>query len=134
DELKENFYHPLDRNDTPDYLKALTHRLCPESKFIMNENDQPGNDDKIVTRWLPVFFIRKRIDGTLRAIEEIIANIERTGYVPGPLIDLVVAGKVDVPVDNRELTIDEQLSALNGENEEILLSKEANREQLEIAE
>lgn len=134
DELKENFYHPLDRNDTPDYLKALTHRLCPESKFIMNENDQPGKDDKIVTRWLPVFFIRKRIDGTLRAIEEIIANIERTGYVPGPLIDLVVAGKVDVPVDNRELTIDEQLSALNGENEEILLSKEANREQLEIAE
>ncbi len=100
----------------------------------MNENDQPGKDDKIVTRWLPVFFIRKRIDGTLRAIEEIIANIERTGYVPGPLIDLVVAGKVDVPVDNRELTIDEQLSALNGENEEILLSKEANREQLEIAE
>ena len=134
EELRENYYHPLDRNDTPDYLKALTHRLCSESKFIMDESDQPGKGDKIVTRWLPVFFIRKRIDGTLRAIEEIIANIERNGHVPGHLIDLVGAGTVEVPVDNSELTIDEQLAALNGENVDILLSKEANREQLEIAE
>lgn len=134
EDLRENFYHPLDRNDTPDYLKALTHRLCSESKFIMNVNDQPGRGDKIVTRWSPVYFIRRRIDGVLKAIEEIIENIEKTGYVPGHLIDLVGAGTVEVPIDDRELTIEEQLAALNGENADILLSKEANREQLEIAE
>lgn len=134
EDLRENFYHPLDRNDTPDYLKALTHRLCSESKFIMKEDDQPGRGDKIVTQWTPVYFIRRRIDGTLKAIEEIIANIEKTGYVPGHLIDLVGAGTIEVPVDDHELTIDEQLATLSGENIDILLSKEANREQLEIAE
>ena len=134
EDLRENFYHPLDRNDTPDYLKALTHHLCSDSKFIMNEDDQPGRGDKIVTRCSPVYFIRRRIDGTLKAIEEIIANIENTGYVPGHLIDLVGARTIEVPVDDHELTIDEQLAALSGENVDILLSKEANREQLEIAE
>ena len=78
DDLRENFYHPLDRNDTPDYLKILTHLLCSEGKFILNEDDQPGLGDKIVTRWSPVYFIRKRIDGTIKAIEEIIENIEKT--------------------------------------------------------
>jgi hypothetical protein len=134
EDLRENFYHPLDRNDTPDYLKALTHHLCSDSKFIMNEDDQPGRGDKIVTRCSPVYFIRRRIDGTLKAIEEIITNIENTGYVPGHLIDLVGAGTIEVPVDDHELTIDKQLAALSGENVDILLSKEANREQLEIAE
>jgi hypothetical protein len=94
EDLRENFYHPLDRNDTPDYLKALTHRLCSESKFIIKDDDQPGRGDKIVTRWSPVYFIRRRIDGTLKAIEEIITNIEKTGYVPGHLIDLVGAGTI----------------------------------------
>jgi len=134
EDLHENFYHPLDRNDTPDFLKKLTHKLCSESKFIRSGSDQPGRGDKIITRIAPVYFIRKRIDGTLKAIEEIIANIESTGYVPGHLTDLVGGGVINVPVDDHEPTIDEQLAALSGENVDILLSKEANREQLEIAE
>lgn len=134
EDLHEYSYHPLDRNETPDFLKVLTHRLCPESKFVVNDDDQPGREDKIVTRCSPVYFIRKRIDGTLKAIERIITNIENTGYVPGHLIDLVGAGTIEVPGDYHELTIDEQLAALSGENADILLSKEANREQLEIAE
>lgn len=135
EELEENFYHPLDRNDTPDFLKTLTHRLCPNSKFIENNDDQPSSEDRIVvTCSSPVFFIRKRIDGTLKTIQEIIDNIKTTGYVPAHLIDLVGEGAIEVSVDKRELTIEEQLAALSGENTEILLAKEANREQLEIAE
>ena len=49
EDLHENFYHPLDRNDTPDFLKVLTHRLCSESKFVLNDDDQPGRGDRIVT-------------------------------------------------------------------------------------
>ena len=133
DELHEYFYHPLDRNDTPDFLKSLTHRLCSDSKFIKDEDDEIGRGDKIVTRISPVYFIRKRIDGTLKAIEEIISNIEATGHIPAHLIDIVGAGMIEVPDDDHDLTIDEELAALSGESREILLSKEANREQLEIA-
>jgi very-short-patch-repair endonuclease len=134
EDLHEYFYHPLDRNDTPDFLKTLTHRLCSESKFVADDGMQIGHEDKIVTRIAPVYFIRKRIDGTLKAIESIISTIEETGYIPGHLTDIVDGGQVDVPVDDHELSIDEQLAALSGENINILLSKEANREQLEIAE
>jgi len=134
EDLHENFYHPLDRHDTPDFLKTLTHRLCSESRFILNEDEKFELGDKMVTHFSPVYFIRKRIDGTLKAIEEIIVNIENTDYAPGHLIDLVNGGTIEVPIDDHELTIDEQLAALSGENVDILLSKEANREQLEIAE
>lgn len=134
EDLHENFYHPLDRNDAPEFLKILTHRLCSNSRFVQDQNDLVGNDDRLVTSLNAVYFVRKRIDGTLKAIEEIIENIENTGHVPGFLIDLVGGGMVEVPVDDHEHTIDEQLAALSGENPQILLSKEANREQLEIAE
>lgn len=133
DELRDNFYHPLDQFDTPEFLKSLTHRLCSESKFIMNENDEPGRDDKIVTRWAPVYFIRKRIGGVLSAIDEIIKTIEKTGYVPKPITEIFGSDKVKIQPNDSELSIDEQLAALNGENIDILLAKEANQEQLEIA-
>ncbi|MCM1566373.1 MAG: AAA domain-containing protein [Dehalobacter sp.] len=132
--LRENYYHPLDRNDSPDFLKILTHRLCPDSHFITDEQDKICNSDKIITTLNPVFFARKRIDGTLKTIEEIIKTIEGTGRVPGHLIDLVDGGLIEIPENENEPTIEEQLAAISGESISILLSKEANREQLEIAE
>ena len=132
--LRENYYHPLDRNDSPDFLKILTHRLCPDSHFIMDEQDKVSNADKIITTLNPVFFARKRIDGTLKTIEEIIKVIEETGRVPGHLIDLVDGGLIEIPENENEPSIEEQLAAISGESISILLSKEANREQLEIAE
>jgi len=134
EDLRENFYHPLDRHDTIDFLKVLTHRLSSESRFIIDKDEKQNREDKFVTRSLPVYFIRKRIDGTLKAIEEIITNIDNTGYIPGHLLDLVGSGIIEVPEDNPERTIDELLAAASGENIDILLSKEANHEQLEIAE
>ena len=134
DDLRENYYHPLDRNDTPEFLKILTHRLCSESRFITDNDDKDFGNDRIITALNPVYFIRKRIDGTLKAIEEIINHIQDTGYVPGHLLNIVDGGIVEVPEDNQEPAIEEQLAALSGESLPILLSKEANREQLEIAE
>lgn len=134
EDLRENYYHPLDRNDSPDFLKILTHKLCSDSRFITDDNDKIDSEDRLIMTLNPVFFVRKRIDGTLKAIEEIIMNIENTGYVPGHLLNLVDGGKVEIPEDNYEPTIEEQLAALNGESLPILLSKETNREQLEIAE
>lgn len=134
EELNENFYHPLDRHDTPDFLKALIHHLCANSKFIGSEDKVDiKSDDQLLMMLNPVFFVRKRIDGSLKAIDEIIRTIEQTGNVPGHLYDITCAGKVDILFNERELTIEEQLAAASGESTNILLAKEANREQLEIA-
>lgn len=132
--LQENFYHPLDRNDSPDYLKILTHSLCSNSIFIADANEIDHNGESLICQVNPVYFVRKRIDGILKAIDRIIANIEDTAYIPGHLLDLVGGGTIEIPADNHEPTIDEQLASLSGESVSILLSKEANREQLEIAE
>lgn len=133
-DLVENFYHPLDRNYSTNFLKILTHNLSSKSRFIADGNYQTSDEDSLTVTVNPVFFVRKRLDGTLKTMEEIIANIQNTGHVPGHIEDLVEGGEVEVLPEPREQGIEEQLAALNGESLPILLSKEANREQLEIAE
>lgn len=133
EELAENFYHPLDRNDTPDYLKSFVHRLHSESKYSDDLNDDLNGYDKLVIYNNPVFFIRKRTGGVVKAIEEIINQIEETGEVSGPLLNLIGENVSQLAETMKTLDLSESLAAINGEDKDILLSKEANREQLEIA-
>ncbi len=134
DELREFDYHPLDRYDAYDYLKSLIHSLCSEGSYFEPGSEViPDSNDKLILTINPVFFIRKRLDGTAKVIDEIINNIEKTGYIPAHIMDLVAPSNEKKSEDNREPSIDEQLAASSGENFEILLPKEANREQLEIA-
>lgn len=132
--LVENDYHPLDRNDTPGFLKVLIRQLSSDSIYL--ENGVP-DDWKKHNRFLlynaPCFIIRKRQDGTVRAIEKITEAIESGAEIPKTLIDLVSGGKADVPPEEKEYSIEEQLAMVGGESVDVLLSKEANREQLEIA-
>jgi len=134
EELVENDYHPLDRNDTPRFLKVLIRQLSSDSLY----SDHGVPDDwKKQNRFLlynaPCFIIRKRQDGTVRAIEKIITAIEAGAEIPKTLIDLVSGGKADLPPEEKEYSIEEQLAMVGGESVDVLLSKEANREQLEIA-
>lgn len=133
-DLQNNDYHPLDRNDTPDFLKVLVHQLSADSKF--SENGIPENwksSSRLLLYVEPCYIMRKRLDGTLKAIEQIIENVQEEGYIPAPIRDIVSGGKVEVPEDTGEESIEQQLAAVGGESVDILLSKEANKEQLEIA-
>lgn len=134
DDLRKNDYHPMDRNDAPEFLKVLIHQISPESVF--SENGEPAEwylSNRLLLYFSPTFIVRKRFDGTLKAVEQIIENIEETGEIPTHLVDIVSGGKIDVPDNDHEETIEEQLAAVGGESINILLSKEANKEQLEIA-
>lgn len=134
DELRRSDFHPLDRNETPVFLKSLIHQLSSDSSFC------PGGlpaDWKKQGRLLlyadPCYILRRRLDGTPKAIDRIIQNIQQTGFVPAPIGDIVSGGTVELPPEPGEQTIAEQLAAVGGEDPRILLSKEANSEQLEIA-
>jgi len=134
EDLQKNDYHPLDRNDTPAFLKILVHQLSSSSLF----SEQPiAFGEKTHSRLLlyinPCFIIRKRLDGTLKAIERIIEDVQETGKVPKPICDIVSGGTIDIPEDTGEAPIEERLAAVGGESIDILLSKEANKEQLDIA-
>jgi len=134
EEVHDKFYHPLDRHETYDFFKNFVHKLSSKSKFLnLNETPLANTDDKIFISAKPVYYVRNKIDGTRRVIEDIIHDIENGGIIPTHLCELISGGKVEIPEDNHELSIDEQLAETSGESAEILLSKEANREQLEIA-
>lgn len=134
DDLLANDYHPLDRIDTPAFLKALVRQLSSDS--IFSENGIPEGWDR-QNRFLlylsPCYIVRNRLDGTPKAIEKIIENIQQTAFVPAPIVDIVSGGKIDLPEDCGEESVEEQLAAVGGESVDVLLSKEANKEQLEIA-
>ena len=133
-DLRKNDYHPLDRNDTPGFLKVLVHQLSSDSLFV--ENKIPVDwkkTNRLMLTASPCYIVRKRLDGTLKAIEQIIENVQETGEVPAPIGDIVSGGTIEIPDDIGEETVEEQLAAVGGESVDILLSKEANKEQLEIA-
>lgn len=133
-DLQNNDYHPLDRNDTPAFLKVLVHQLSSDSCF--SENGIPESwksSGRLLLYMDSVYIMRKRLDGTLKAIEQIIENISETGYIPEPIREIVSGGKVEIPDDSEEESLEEQLAAVGGESVDVLLSKEANKEQLEIA-
>lgn len=132
--LQENDYHPLDRNETPGFLKTLAHELSSDS--IFSEEKAPDkwySKGRLFLSMEPYYIVRKRLDGTVKAIEKIIENVQETDYIPDPIIDIVKGGLRDIPDELKEETVEEQLAAVGGESVDILLSKEANREQLEIA-
>ncbi len=134
DNLQKNDYHPLDRNETPVFLKTMARQLSDDSQF----SKQPITGDEELQRRVllylyPCFIVRKRLDGTVKAIERIIEDIQNTDKVPQPIGDIVSGGMIDINEDTGEVPIEERLAAVGGESVDILLSKEANKEQLDIA-
>ncbi|MDR1913623.1 MAG: AAA family ATPase, partial [Clostridiales bacterium] len=135
EELVENYYHPLDRNNDSDFLKAFTHKLSSDSSFVGYDSEAKKTSAYLTLSMnSPLFFVRRKIDGTLKALETIASTIEETKEFPAPIGEIVSGGFVDVPKTTPQQTIEAQLASANGENPDILLSKAANKEQLEIAE
>ena len=134
DDLRQNDYHPLDRNETPVFLKVLVHQLSSDSVFVDGSVPEDWKKQGRLLMYMdPCYILRRRLDGTPKAIERIIEQIQETGFVPDPIGDIVSGGKVEVPEDAGEQSIEQQLAAVGGEDVDILLAKEANSEQLEIA-
>ena len=85
DDLRRNDYHPLDRNETPGFLKVLIHQLSSDS--IFSDNGIPEDwkkQGRLLLYMDPCYILRRRLDGTPKAIERIIEHIQDTGFVSPP--------------------------------------------------
>lgn len=131
-DLIQNDFHPMDKKGTKDFLKTLVHKLSSDSKFIDEENEDEFCDNRIQMIFNPCIIMRNKLDNTVKTLEQIVKNIEDTGFVPKHLLDIVNGGILDKPEEVQE-SIEESLAKTGGESIDILLCKEANREQLEIA-
>lgn len=132
-DLRDNDYHPLDRNDLPIFLKMLIQQLSSDSQYSNNGIPDDWGQDRLLLYRRPAYILRKRPDNTLKAIEQIVQDIEENDDIPEPIREIVDGGKIEVPEDASPLSIEQQLASVGGESVDILLSKPANKEQLEIA-
>lgn len=118
DKIIENNIHPISKNDViKDFFREFIHNLNPRAEFT--EDNKISEDDNIITiEWKPILFIRKKDDGKIEAINNIIKDIEEGGEIPGYLAELVGI----IENDKKEI-----------ENiPDILFTKETNNEQMEI--
>ena len=118
DKILENNIHPISKNDTiKDFFREFIHNLNPRAQFI-EDLDKKNKESVITIEWKPILFIRKKDDGKVEAINNIIKDIENGGEIPEYLSELVgVIGS-----DKRAI---EPIP-------DILFTKETNNEQIEI--
>lgn len=135
DRLTQEDVHPLDEHEMPMYLKALANMLSSKAKYINGALPEGWEKtERLVIYWRPIFIIRKRRSGAVQAIEHIIEHIEETGEISQAFLDIVAATpEGQLESDPVNVSIEERLAAVGGESVDIILPKEANREQLEIA-
>ena len=118
DKIIENNIHPISKNDViKDFFREFIHSLNPRAEFV--EDKKISDEDNVITiEWKPILFIRKKDDGKIEAINNIIKDIEEGGEIPGYLAELVGI----IENDKKEI-----------ENiPDILFTKETNNEQMEI--
>lgn len=120
--VQEKNLHPMDKNNIKNFFREFIHKLSAKGQF--SEDMEIPDQEAIIIEDRPLIFIRKKEDGIVRAIENIIEKIENFGEIPEQLSELV--GIVSVSEKER--------MEGNIQAEEILFTKESNGEQIEIAE
>lgn len=135
--VQESDVHPFERGEEIEKLLTRAVRtLSPKSVFA--KDDIPVGWEALGAPYLmrlsPCLIFRVRRSRVVQAVGEIIDDINEKGTVPRPIRDIVVGGKREpVTINTGEQSVEEELAAVGGESADILLSKEANKEQLEIA-
>jgi hypothetical protein len=119
--------HPLGDKKTEEFLRRAASELHADGKFLGFAVPPPSRSFPQIVR-APVIFLRTRALGFEAAIRAIKEDIEAGGEIPDSLAALsgvhAKLGDITDAVDPFEQ---------GDEAEDVLLTKEANREQLEIA-
>lgn len=127
---QENGWHPYNLNETSDFLKSLTHLLSTDSRYYGAEEKIENTGERLIVRFDPVLFLRKRSDGTVKAIETILRDISEDAEIPDSLSGIL--GEHEAAHSNSDLEALDFINSRDLESEDILLPKPANREQIQV--
>ena len=129
EDLDNGGWHPLGGDNTSEFLKRLVVQLSPYGDLtradLRNKREIPTIHRN------PLLFLRKRTLGYSQALESILEDLPERDDLPDFLknvVGIVTKTSPDLDGGGMPTGIDP-----NGEDETILLSKEANGEQLQIA-
>lgn len=125
DELSIGGVHPLNGASTNGFLKRLALTLSGQGVVLESASGaQPREHPQVYRR--PVLFLRSRATGFARAIESILEDVERTGSLAASLERIVGVA--------RDGATDWATSKGQFAGGDVLLSKQANLEQVQIVE
>lgn len=132
DELKKTEFAPLGEDDTEGFLLRLIQGLFPSRGAVRQSSDQLDLDtqpDSPTIERQPVIFMRQRRTGPSSIFDAVLQDIaSRLDFSPALLQILGLTESTPIEADS---TVGGR--GLGNEDEDVLLSKPANREQLEIA-
>ena len=125
--------HPLGGSEVAGFLKSVVTRLSSKGTYVENEPPGPERQDPAIGRG-PAFLLRKRTAGFARAIEAVIADLNNGGEIPRALCNVVGVppDETDEQIVYAEFSDASPVSELLPDDA-ILFTKEANKEQLDIA-
>lgn len=129
-ELEAAGWHPLGGDETDSFLKRLVMRMSARGEFCGNGEPRADGSVPRIGR-SPMVFLRRRTLGFGAALEAILKDLSTREDLPSALLRIV---GIDAE-QGRVKDIEEEPSwytSPNGEDEQILFTKPANREQLEI--
>ncbi|MDE2059591.1 MAG: hypothetical protein KGL31_02915 [candidate division NC10 bacterium] len=151
DEMRKSEFAPLGVDDTHGFLRRLIQGLFPSSGAVL-ENDQPSvsrrtgsssqsdltlfnqphtmrEQDKPTIERRPVIFMRQRRTGPANVFDLVLEDIAGREAFPPSLLQIL---GLEASAVSQTESHDSELS-IGNEDDDVLLSKPANREQLEIA-
>src|SRR5579884_157005 len=134
-ELEEGGFSPLGGDDTSGFLRALAARLSSGGKFV-DELPSGFPPHPHIGR-APLLFIRNRITGFATALDSIQAHLATNPELPVSLLRIAGIDAQSAPDDVGARPSASWANTLSGsayQRPDVLLSKPANREQLQIAE
>ncbi|MCI0618296.1 AAA family ATPase, partial [bacterium] len=127
-EIEEKDIHPLGDTETRNFLKKLVIALSPHGQFETHSDQFVSADFPRI--WMdPVLFIRSRAMGFARAVESVIADLQmEDADIPDSLSN--IAGVDTWTKQERSEEFDPVRDIFQ---DDILFSKSANIEQMQIA-
>jgi very-short-patch-repair endonuclease len=131
EDLERGGWHPLGGEETDGFLRRLVTQLSPYGRFA-GESVPDGVEHIPTISRDPVVFLRHRTLGFGVALESILEDMPARADLPFSLTGIV---GIDAhrPEEPEGLAGVSALESPNGEDEEVLLSKPANAEQVDIA-
>ena len=131
EDLSSGEWHPLGGENTSEFLKRVVSQLSPYGTFLAKELKKKPERGPFISR-NPLIFLRKRNLGYGAALEGIIQDLPAREDLPQFIRNIVGSSEANERRENFGGGIPTGIDP-NGEDEYILLSKEANAEQLVIA-
>ena len=127
-ELKQAEFPPFGGDDTDGFLRRLIQGIFPKGGQFITNDEEAGADNPTICRQ-PIVFMRQRRSGIANVFDLVREDIAKRTDFSTALLQIVGVAGASLSGTNEG----SKPNSLGNEDEDVLLSKPANKEQLEIA-